>query len=203
MRKDGLINVRKIVEKVLDAQFRERRITIRDLLPSEYIGGDQQASDGAVYNALKVLTKAEILIRRYMSGRQRSLEIDFNYAYEQLALYNVIVKATAVAYLPEDARVEIMKRHFLIMRSDAISELKLIYELKEKYRDTSEDSYKVHKYILASAVENVMQFIENWAKFQDPVKYINYMILSETQRNAFEQMLATRDGANRSDQERI
>lgn len=105
-----------------------------------------------------------------------------------------------MAYFAEDAGVEIVKRHFLNIRSDANSELKLINELKDKYKDNSEDSCKVHKYILASAIENVMQFIENRDKFQDPVKYINYMILSETLRNAFEQMLAARDRAKRSDQ---
>ena len=189
------MNIRKIVEKVLSAQFRGKTITIKELLPSEERKRKAEASDGAVYNALKVLTKADILIRRYQSGRQRSIEIDYEYAFEKLALYKVGEKATAVAYLPEDARVEVINKHWRIFLSDARAEHKLITELIEKYADNSEDSSKVRRYALASTVDNVMQFIAKWDIVNDPTKYINYMILTDTQRVAFEQVLAASERA--------
>lgn len=193
------MNIRKIIEKILAAQFRGKAIKIKELLPSEERKRKAEASDGAVYNALKVLTKADILIRRFQSGRQRSLEINYEYAFEKLALYKVGEKAVAVSYLPEGARVEVVNRYFRILRSDAIAEHRLIMELIEKYRDDSEDSDKVHKYFLARAVDHVLQFVEKWDVNKDPRKFINHMILTGVMRTAFEQMLAARDGGKWSE----
>ena len=52
---------------------------------------------------------------------------------------------------------------------------------------------------LASAVDNVMQFIEKWDVNKDPRKFINHMILTGAKRTAFEQTLAAKDGGKWSE----
>lgn len=187
MRRDGLSNVRKIVEKVLDAQFRGMRISVKDLLPSEDLKSKGQASDGAVYNALRVLTKADILNRRYTAGRKKSLEIDYEKAFEDLALHKTLDNARRVEALPEEVRIKAIRKHRDILRAEARTEYGLITELFEKYGSKLDEWPKVHEYMIRSVVETVIQFIEKWETEKEPVKRINYVLITGIARENFDQ----------------
>ena len=204
MRRDGLKNIRNIVSEILDSQFRGQPITVAELIKLHGKSFKDQLSEGSIYNALRTLRKAGILITSPLAGRKNNLSIDYVKARDNIALFEIGDKAAEINHLPEGPRNDLLRHIRWENDTLAHADTEMIYQMYEKYGNrSSEISESVIGWLCAKALSYVMKYMEMWPLFAmetlnaNPGLYLRtqlkHLLQSETLRTALLVKIKTRD----------
>lgn len=163
-------NIRNIVSEILDSQFRGQPITVTHLIKLHGKSSKSQLSEGAIYNALRTLRKAGILMSSPLTGRKNTLSIDYMKARDNTALLEVGERAAEIEHLPEAPRKDLLSHIRWEIDTLAKSDEELIYQMHAKYGNQSLEIYEpVIVWIRVKALSFVMKYMKE-GHFDAPEK---------------------------------